>query len=76
MQDDHTAKYGRPRSFIRVWTICARLDWSRSTLYRNIRAGRFPPLVRISPGISALGDDTYADFAADPEGWAAKNKKA
>ena len=75
MQDSCPAKYGRPRTFSRVITICKRLGWSRSTLYRNIREGRFPALIHISPGIAALPDDIYEQWAADPEAWAAKNRQ-
>ncbi len=37
------------RVLIKAKRVCARMDWSRTTLWRRVRAGEFPAPVKTGP---------------------------
>ena len=55
-----------PLGFTRTKKAFRLFDFSPSTGYRLIKAGRFPPIIRISAGISASRNSDLIKYAADP----------
>ena len=55
-----------PLGFTRTRKAFRLFDYSPSTGYRLIKAGRFPPIIRISAGISASRNSDLIKYAADP----------
>lgn len=41
------------KRLIRTDTVLAKVPWSRTTLWRRIKDGDFPPPIRISGGLNA-----------------------
>jgi prophage regulatory protein len=54
---------------IRLKTVLARTGLSRSTLYRKIAEGTFPPQVRISIHGAGWHESAINDWIADPTGY-------
>lgn len=65
-----------PDAFYRIPTISALSGKPPSTLFRDIREGRFPPFEKIGPNQSAMRGRDYLDWAADPMGWSEKHRKS
>jgi prophage regulatory protein len=58
-QNDTTSKIAR--RLIRWPEVKKRTGLSRTTIWREVRAGRFPPPVSMSPSTSAWVDDEVDD---------------
>jgi prophage regulatory protein len=54
---------------IRLKTVLARTGLSRSTLYRKINEGTFPPQVRISVHGAGWRESAISRWIADPAGF-------
>lgn len=54
---------------IRLKTVLARTGLSRSTLYRKIAEGTFPPQVRISIHGAGWHESAVSSWIADPVGY-------
>lgn len=61
-----------PESIIRLKTVLARTGLSRSTLYRKIAEGTFPPQVRISIHGAGWHESAIDRWIADPVGYRPK----
>ena len=47
----------RPRRLLRPNQVMARMGWSRTTLWRRVRAGDFPAPVSTGPNTTAFYED-------------------
>jgi prophage regulatory protein len=56
---------------IRLKTILARTGLSRSTIYRKIAEGTFPPQLKISTNGAGWRESDIDRWVADPAGWRA-----
>lgn len=55
--------------FMRLSDVMARTALSRTTIYRRIAAGSFPPPVPISDGLVAWYESDVDDWIENPMGW-------
>ncbi|TDF78538.1 AlpA family transcriptional regulator [Pseudomonas sp. H9] len=55
--------------FIRVSEVLLFTSFSRTTLWREMKAGRFPNSVQISAGRMAWRTSELAAWQKDPENW-------
>lgn len=62
-----------PERIIRLPTVLARTGLSRSTLYRKIAEGTFPPQVRISIHGAGWHESAINRWIADPPSYLADN---
>lgn len=62
-----------PDRIIRLQTVLARTGLSRSTLYRKIAEGTFPPQVRISVHGAGWHESAVNQWIADPPAYRADN---
>jgi len=60
-----------PDRIIRLQTVLTRTGLSRSTLYRKIAEGTFPPQVRISVHGAGWHESAVNRWIADPPGYRA-----
>ncbi len=51
------------------------INFSRSTLWRRVADGSFPPPIKLSPGITAWRHSEVLKWAADPAGYRSGNDK-
>jgi prophage regulatory protein len=58
-----------PDRIIRMKTVLARTGLSRSTIYRKIAEGTFPPQIRISINGSGWHESEINCWIADPVRW-------
>ena len=58
-----------PDRIIRSKTVLARTGLSRSTMYRKIAEGTFPPQVKISINGAGWYESEINRWIADPVGW-------
>jgi prophage regulatory protein len=63
-----------PERIIRLKTVLARTGLSRSTIYRKIAEGTFPPQVRISVNGTGWHESDISRWIADPVGWRPQRK--
>jgi prophage regulatory protein len=61
-----------PDRIIRLKTVLARTGLSRSTIYRKIAEGTFPPQIRISVNGSGWYESDINRWIADPVAWRPK----
>lgn len=63
----------KPERIIRLQTVLDRTGLSRTTIYRKITEGTFPPQVKI--GIHGVGwhESAINQWIADPPGYRADN---
>jgi prophage regulatory protein len=61
-----------PDRIIRLKTVLARTGLSRSTIYRKIAEGTFPPQIRISVNGSGWHESDIVSWIADPVAWRPK----
>jgi prophage regulatory protein len=54
---------------IRMKTVLARTGLSRSTIYRKIAEGTFPPRIKISINGAGWKESDIGRWIADPAGW-------
>lgn len=58
-------------NLVRFAEVKARTGLSRTTIYRKIGAGTFPPSKPISEGLVAWYESDINAWVADPMGWKA-----
>lgn len=56
-------------NLLRLREVMARTKLSRTTIYRRIAAGNFPPSIRLSVGLVAWYESDIDAWVADPMGW-------
>jgi len=56
-------------NLLRLADVKARTKLSRTTIYRRIAEGTFPPAVRISTRMVAWYESDIDAWVADPMGW-------
>ena len=59
----------REERIIRLRTVLSRTGLSRSTIYRKIAEGTFPPQIRISDNGSGWHESEINRWIADPVSW-------
>jgi len=62
-----------PDRIIRLKTVLARSGLSRSTIYRKIAEGSFPPQIRISVHGAGWRESDINRWVANPATWRADN---
>ena len=62
-----------PERIIRLKTVLARTGLSRSTIYRKIAEGTFPPQIKISTNGTGWHESEINRWIADPVSWHPKN---
>jgi prophage regulatory protein len=60
-----------PDRIVRLNTVLVRTGLSRSTIYRKIAEGTFPPQIRISVNGAGWRESEINRWIADPPGWRA-----
>ena len=63
-----------PERIIRMKTVQSRTGLSRSTIYRKIVEGTFPPRIKISINGAGWHESEISRWVADPVGWRPKGK--
>jgi len=58
-------------NLLRLRDVTARTKLSRTTIYRRIAAGTFPPSTPISAGLVAWYETDINEWIANPMGWRA-----
>lgn len=58
-----------PDRIIRMKAVLARTGLSRTTIYRKIREGSFPPQLSISVHGAGWHESAINRWIADPAGW-------
>ncbi|NJO56036.1 MAG: AlpA family phage regulatory protein [Rhodospirillales bacterium] len=58
-----------PDRIVRLKTVLDRTGLSRSTIYRKIAEGTFPPQIRISVNGAGGRESDINRWIADPVGW-------
>ncbi|QEN84762.1 AlpA family phage regulatory protein [Labrys sp. KNU-23] len=61
-----------PDRIIRMKTVLSRTGLSRSTIYRKIAEGTFPPRIKISITGAGWHESEISRWVADPVGWRPK----
>ena len=59
----------QPDRIVRLKTVLARTGLSRSTIYRKIKEGTFPPQIRISANVAGWKESDLNRWVANPAGW-------
>ena len=63
-----------PDRIIRLKTVLSRTGLSRSTIYRKIAEGTFPPQIKISVNGSGWHESAIDRWIADPVSWRPKRE--
>jgi prophage regulatory protein len=63
-----------PDRIIRLKTVLGRTGLSRSTIYRKIAEGTFPPQIRISTNGAGWRESDIDRWIADPVSWRSKRE--
>jgi prophage regulatory protein len=63
-----------PDRIIRLKTVLGRTGLSRSTIYRKIAEGTFPPQIRISTNGAGWRESDISRWIADPVSWRSKRE--
>ena len=63
-----------PDRIIRLRTVLARTGLSRSTIYRKIAEGTFPPQIKISTHEIGWHESEINRWIADPVSWRPKRE--
>jgi prophage regulatory protein len=63
-----------PDRIIRLKTVLARTGLSRSTIYRKITEGTFPPQLKISTNSAGWRESDINRWVADPVVWRPEEK--
>ncbi len=53
------------RRILRAKAVCTRMGWSRTTLWRRVRAGEFPAPVKTGENINGCFDDEVDEAQAN-----------
>ncbi len=64
----------QPDRIIRFDTVRARTGLSRSTIYRKIAEGTFPPQLKISTNGAGWRESDINRWVADPAGWRQRSR--
>src|SRR6202011_4907576 len=67
-----SATMREPDRIIRLKTVLSRTGLSRSTIYRKIAEGTFPPQIKISVNGSGWHESDINRWIADPVAWRPK----
>lgn len=59
----------RPERIIRLKTVLDRTGLSRTTVYRKINEGTFPPQLKLGVHGSGWHESEIERWIADPAGW-------
>ena len=59
----------QPDRIVRLKTVLARTGLSRSTIYRKIAEGTFPPQIKISNNGAGWRESDLDRWVADPVRW-------
>ncbi|MGI6245028.1 MAG: helix-turn-helix transcriptional regulator [Pseudochelatococcus sp.] len=59
----------QPERIIRMKTVQARTGLSRSTIYRKMTEGTFPPQLKISANGAGWHESEINRWVANPAGW-------
>lgn len=59
----------QPDRIVRLKTVLARTGLSRSTIYRKIAEGTFPPQIKISTNGAGWKESEINRWVANPAGW-------
>lgn len=62
-----------PDRIVRMKTVLARTGLSRSTIYRKIAEGTFPPRIKISVNGAGWRESDINSWVADPTSWRPKS---
>ena len=63
-----------PDRIVRLKTVLARTGLSRSTIYRKIAEGRFPPRIKISVNGAGWRKSDINRWVANPVAWRARSE--
>ena len=63
----------QPDRIVRLKTVLARTGLSRSTIYRKIAEGTFPPQIRISVNGAGWKESDINRWVENPVAWRAAN---
>ncbi|MGB3865606.1 MAG: AlpA family transcriptional regulator [Xanthobacteraceae bacterium] len=63
----------QPDRIVRMNTVLARTGLSKSTIYRKITEGTFPPRIKISVHGAGWRESDINRWVANPVGWRAVN---
>ncbi|MDI4664124.1 AlpA family phage regulatory protein [Xanthobacter autotrophicus] len=63
----------QPDRIVRMTTVLARTGLSKSTIYRKITEGTFPPRIKISVHGAGWRESDINRWVANPVGWRAVN---
>jgi prophage regulatory protein len=69
-----SAAMREPERIIRLRTVLSRTGLSRSTIYRKIAEGTFPPQIKISVNGSGWHESDINRWIADPVSWRPKRE--
>jgi prophage regulatory protein len=69
-----SAAMREPERIIRLRTVLSRTGLSRSTIYRKIAEGTFPPQIKISVNGSGWHESDINRWIADPVAWRPKHE--
>lgn len=64
----------KPDRIIREKTVRDRTGLSRSTIYRKMKDGTFPPKLEISSNGVGWHESEIDRWVADPKGWRARTR--
>lgn len=59
----------QPDRIVRLKTVLIRTGLSRSTIYRKIAEGTFPPQLKISANGAGWHESDISRWVANPAGW-------
>ncbi len=59
----------QPDRIVRLKTVLARTGLSRSTIYRKIAEGTFPPQIKISTNGAGWKESDINRWVSNPAGW-------
>ena len=63
-----------PDRIVRLKTVLARTGLSRSTIYRKIAEGTFPPQLKISTNGAGWHESDINRWVANPAGWRPRSR--
>jgi prophage regulatory protein len=64
----------QPDRIVRMKTVLARTGLSKSTIYRKIAEGTFPPRIKISVNGAGWHESDINRWVANPVGWRPRNE--
>jgi prophage regulatory protein len=61
MKPAETSEAPRGKRIIRTKEVLAKVPWSRTTLWRRVRDGSFPPPIRLGPNLNGWLEQAVDD---------------